>query len=125
MIAIISNWGADLSIGPNGDLLVASAEADVQARIVRRLLTNPGDYIWHTDYGAGLGTYVGETYSSRFIEGRINNQLQLESLVETSPAPAIHINQSPSDSSTTSITIQYQVAGIAYTSSFALGTGHN
>lgn len=82
---------------------------DVTQRIIRRLLTNPGDYVWHTDYGAGLGSYVGEPYSPSLIEGTILNQLQLEPLVAETPAPNILFNQSMAEPfSTNSVTVQYQ-----------------
>ena len=55
MDALFCPWGGDLSVGPGGDISVAPVEAEVEQRIIRRLLTNTGDYIWHISYGAGLG----------------------------------------------------------------------
>lgn len=47
-------WGSDLLIGPTGDLATASGTELGQQRVLRRLLTNASDYIWHLGYGAGL-----------------------------------------------------------------------
>ena len=52
-------WGGDLGAGNTGDIALASGTILGQQRILRRLLTNPGDYIWHTEYGAGLAQFVG------------------------------------------------------------------
>lgn len=112
MIAIICEWCGDLSVGPSGDIAVASIESNAQQRVIRRLLTNAGDYIWHTDYGAGLGSYVGRTYSPSSIEATILNQLQLEPVVDSIPVPTVQINQSIAGSfSSISVTVQYQIAG--------------
>jgi hypothetical protein len=124
MITIVCDWGADLSVGPSGDINVTIVQANVQQRVVRRLLTNPGDYIWHTNYGAGLGGYVGKPYSPGNIDGAILNQLQLEPLVAATPAPTVQINQSTTGpSATISVTVQYQVAGTSAENSVVLGLG--
>jgi hypothetical protein len=124
MIAIVCDWGGDLSVGSGGDINATPVQANVQQRVVRRLLTNPGDYIWHTDYGAGLGGYVGKPYSPGNIEGLILNQLQLESLVAATPAPTVEINQSAAGpSSTTSVSVQYQIVGTSTDDAVVLGLG--
>ena len=124
MITIVCDWGADLSVGPSGDIEMTPVQTNVQQRVIRRLLTNPGDYICHTNYGAGLGSYVGEPYSSANIEGAILNQLQLESLVAATPTPTVQISQSASGPmSAASVKVQYQVAGTSMENSVVLGLG--
>jgi hypothetical protein len=124
LIAIVCDWGGDLSVGPSGDIAVAPVQTEIQQRLVRRLLTSSGDYIWHTDYGAGLGKYVGETYVPNLIEGTILNQLQYEKLIAISPSPSVQINQSlAGDFSTISVTVQYQVTGTFTATSIVLGLG--
>ena len=71
MIALVCEWGGDLSVGPTGDIGVAPVQTEVQQRIIRRLLTNAGDYIWHINFGGGLGSYIGKPYSSALIEGTV------------------------------------------------------
>jgi hypothetical protein len=112
MIALICDWEGDLSISPSGDIAAVPRQSEVQSRIIRRLLTNPADYIWHTDYGAGLGSFVGEPYSPNIIEGVILNQLKSETLIARTPAPSVQITQAPVESSPTiSVTVQFQIVG--------------
>jgi hypothetical protein len=121
MISLTCEWGGDLSVSPTGDIGTVLAQSELQQRIVRRLLTNPGDYIWHLGYGAGLGGYVGEPYSPNNIESTILNQIQHETLVAANPLPAVQINQSMSGPlSTISVFVEYQVVGANTTGSVVL-----
>ena len=124
MITLVCDWGADLSVGPAGDINAVPIQANVQQRLVRRLLTNAGDYIWHTNYGAGLGGYVGQPYSPANIEGAVLNQLQLEPLVAATPTPTVKINRSATGPfSSIAVTVQYQVAGTSTENSVVLSVG--
>ena len=107
MIALVCEWGGDLSVGPTGDIGVAPVQTEVQQRIIRRLLTNAGDYIWHINFGGGLGSYIGKPYSSALIEGTILAQLQYEVLVAANPSPTFQISQSTAGSfSSTALTVR-------------------
>ena len=53
-----------LRAGAAGDLAPAAGTLRGQQRVLRRLLTNPGDYIWQPGYGAGLGQFVGKPASA-------------------------------------------------------------
>ena len=124
MIAVVCDWGGDISVGAGGDIAVAPVQIEIQQRLIRRLLTNPGEYIWHTEYGAGLGTFVGEPCSPGLIESTILNQLQHEALVAMNPSPTVQTDQSLTGSfSTTSVTIQYQITGTSAGMSVALTLG--
>jgi phage baseplate assembly protein W len=124
MIGVICDWGGDLVIGATGDISTVSIQADVQQRVIRRLLTNPGDYVWHDDYGAGLGSFVGQPSSPSLIKSTILNQLLLEALVSMTPAPTVQTSQSLTGLfSATSVTVQYEVAGAPGTKSFVFGSG--
>jgi hypothetical protein len=124
MIALVCDWGGDLFVGPTGDIGVADASSEIQQRIIRRLLTNSGDYIWHTEYGAGLGLYVGEPYSPGLVEDTILLQLQQEQLVAASPSPTVQIDQNPAQAlSSLSITISYQVKGMSTGTSIVVQSG--
>lgn len=81
--------GDDLSVSATGDLLIASGTEEGQQRVLRRLLTNPGDYIWHLDYGAGLPREVGNTLDTRRLNGLIRSQVFNESVVSRNPDPNI------------------------------------
>jgi hypothetical protein len=112
MNALVCAWGGDLSAGPGGDLNVAPVQAELQQRIIRRLLTNAGDYIWHTNYGAGLGSFVGESYSPDLVHATILGQLQYETVVASSPSPIVNCDRSISDTTgSISVNIQYQIVG--------------
>jgi hypothetical protein len=124
MIAVLSDWGGDLSAGPTGDIAVAPVQTEVQKRIIRRLLTNPGDYIWHLTYGAGLGAYVGAPLFPGFIESTILSQILLESLVASSPPPTVKIDQSlVAAMSAASVAVQYQIKGTSTGDSIVIGLG--
>jgi len=84
--------GGDLQLGPTGDLLLVDGTTLGQQRVLRRLLTNPGDYIWNLSYGAGLPAMVGQPANARAIEAIIRAQISQESVVATTPAPVVLVN---------------------------------
>ncbi len=57
--------------------------------MLRRLLTNPGDYIWHPEYGAGLPARIGTVLDTDEITGLIRTQMLLEEGVAQDPEPQI------------------------------------
>lgn len=88
----LAHWfGQDVSTDATGDLLTVEGTVRGQQRVLRRLLTNPGDYIWHTDYGAGLGRYVGANLNVEVIRAVIRAQLRLESAVAKTPIPTVTV----------------------------------
>ncbi len=98
-------FGGDLSIGPTGDLAVTDAQELTQQRVLRRLLTNQGDYIWQLTYGAGLGQFIGRPGVPELISGVIRAQMQLETQVMQSPAPSVSANVS--DDGTVMASVSY------------------
>ena len=107
-------WHQDLTILPNGDLMVcrgieptgsltpSSATVEGEQRVLRRLLTSPGSYIWHLEYGAGLPAYVGLPVQTRplsagevperlpkEINALILSQILLEDSVARDPLPRV------------------------------------
>lgn len=89
-------WDQDLAVGPTGDLLPVDGTTQGQQRVLRRLLTSPGSYIWHPEYGAGLPAYIGQTADTQGIEALIRAQLTLEASVAQDPAPVIQVQPIPS-----------------------------
>jgi phage baseplate assembly protein W len=83
--------GDDLSVSPTGDVLQVDGVDQTSQRILRRLLTNPGDYIWHPDYGAGLGRKIGTLLDIPALTGLIRSQIFLEAAVARTPAPVITV----------------------------------
>lgn len=86
------NWGQDLVLSSTNDLLVADGSTLSEQRIIRRLMTNALDYIWQPDYGAGIGSYVGQPLtddSFDAIQNSILSNIFLENTVSQNPQPDI------------------------------------
>ena len=92
---IFQNFGDDLSAGPGGDLLTVDGTMLGQQRVLRRLLTNPGSYVWHVDYGAGLPQFIGQPASAAQIQGIVQSQMLLEEAVAQSPPPSVDVSYYP------------------------------
>jgi hypothetical protein len=84
-------WGADLSVGAGGDLLLVTGTQRANQRVLRRLLTNPGDYLWSLSYGGGLALSIGQPLNTAAIEAVIRRQLEQEAVVSPSPSPLVDI----------------------------------
>ena len=82
-------FGGDIGAAANGDLATAAGSTLGQQRVLRRLLTNAGDYIWQLTYGAGLPTMIGTPVQPDAISGLVRSQIFLEATVARSPAPAV------------------------------------
>lgn len=88
------NYGEDISLTSLNDIAHSSGLIRSQQRVLRRLLTNPGDYIWHSNYGAGLAKYIGQSLNTeRFdeIKSTIISQIFLEDSVSKETQPEIFI----------------------------------
>jgi hypothetical protein len=84
-------WGGDLSLTLTGDIALAGGTTLGQQRVLRRLLTNPGDYLWHLTYGAGLAQFVGTPCDVAGINATIRSQIFMESSVARLPEPVIDV----------------------------------
>ncbi|MGP2486906.1 phage tail protein [Pantoea ananatis] len=109
--------GGDLSTSPAGDLRPVSASERGKQRILRRLMTNPGDYVFHPGYGAGLGRKIGENVNPGEWKALITGQMLLEDSVAVSPPPSVSLALIDGG---VSVSIQYTDAtsGISETLSF-------
>jgi len=83
--------GGDLDASSTGDLRPASGSEYVKQRILRRLMTNPGDYIFHPEYGAGVGKKVGEAVQPGEWKTLITGQMLLEDAVASHPPPEVKL----------------------------------
>ena len=95
MLDLSHVWSSDLSAGSSGDLATVTGSEAGQQRVLRRLLTNPGDYIWQPDYGAGLGGYVGGLVSPSAIAATIRSQMYKEACVAHDPEPVVDVQTGP------------------------------
>ena len=94
-------WRQDLTLLPDGDLLIASgvlktgvilvggATIEGEQRVLRRLLTTAGTYIWHLEYGAGLPGFVGQPAKIDALQALILSQIMLEDVVSKTPLPQV------------------------------------
>ena len=82
-------FGQDLTLGATGDLQAVDSILLSQQRILRRLMTNPGDYIWEPAYGAGLPRMIGKPFDLVAVTALIQAQMFLESSVVQQPPPQI------------------------------------
>ena len=104
---IYLQWGGDLVVSSSGDLAISSAADTINQRVYRRLLTNPGDYLWNIDYGGGLARFVGNPANPSAIEAVVRAQLLLETSIPSSPVPQV-------SASIVDVTNGYVVAQITY-----------
>ena len=89
-------FGADLALSSTGDIATVIGPQLAQQRVLRRLLTNPGDYIWNLTYGAGLAAFVGLPASATRIAAIVRSQIFKEAAVARSPEPLIDVEQTQS-----------------------------
>ena len=81
--------GGDLQLGPSGDLAIVRDDDQTQQRVLHRLLTSPGSYIWQLSYGAGLPGLVGTVASTQQIAAIIRAQMGYEASVAATPEPLV------------------------------------
>jgi hypothetical protein len=84
--------GGDVSISSTGDLQGCDGLLRSQQRVLRRLLTNPGDYLFQLNYGAGIQKYIGNNTKAGEIETLIQSQIALEDCVAQTPAPQVIVS---------------------------------
>ena len=111
-------WGTDLSWSPNGDLTLADVPTVTQQRVLRRLLTVPGDYIWSLDYGAGLASFVGLPGAANAIVSAIRGQLFKEKAVAQTPAPAVTLSPDQAGNIYVQVTYSDALLGTSQTIAF-------
>ena len=90
-----SGWAGDLSSSAAGDVVTVSLPTLGTERVVRRLLTNPGAYVWHPEYGAGLARFVGQPIDVASIQATVRSQMLLEPAVASQPEPVVIVQADP------------------------------
>lgn len=88
---IAHQFGNDLTLSPTGDLATSDGTQLGQERVLRRLLTNPQEYLWHLEYGAGLPGFVGQPANIARIRAVTRTQMYRESVVARTPASQISV----------------------------------
>jgi phage baseplate assembly protein W len=95
MTEIFQYFGSDVVLSANGDLLAADTPIGSRQRVLRRLLTNPKDYLWQPGYGAGLPSYIGLPLDEAALSALIKAQMYLEADVSHDPEPDVTLTQIP------------------------------
>lgn len=114
-------FGADLAPGATGDLATVRGTEWGRQRVLRRLLTNPGDYIWQPTYGAGLGRFVGQPVSAAQIRAVVRGQIFKEAAVSRSPEPVIDVAVDPTGVASVSISYADARTGEPQLLTFSIG----
>ena len=81
--------GEDLQLAGTGDLAIVTADQQTQQRVLHRLLTGAGTYIWQLTYGAGLPGLIGTVASQQQIAAIIKAQMAYEAAVSAAPEPQV------------------------------------
>jgi hypothetical protein len=84
-------WQQDLLLSLTADLQLATGSEAGRQRVLRRLLTNPGDYFAHPTYGAGLPAKVGSLASAAELQALVLTQMLQEQAVAQDPPPSVTV----------------------------------
>lgn len=84
-------WGSDIRLSPTGDLALVTGPDRSKERVLRRLLTNAGEYIFALDYGGNVPREIGAIANNAQISGQIAGQLKLEQTVSQASAPTVNV----------------------------------
>ena len=123
MADLFHQFGSDLTVGATGDLAAASGTLEGQQRVLRRLLTNPGDYIWQPGYGAGLGQFVGSPVSTAQIQAVVRSQIFKEAAVARTPEPIVEVSANTAGSVYVYIRYADAASGATQILSFSVDNG--
>ena len=93
MTDVYHYWGRDLGVSAQGGLETSTKVVRSQQRVLRRLLTNPGQYVFHPEYGGGLGEWVGSHAHIPTLKATIRQQIHMEKSVARTPAPIIEVTK--------------------------------
>lgn len=91
MTDLSHQWGSDLVLSPSGSLGLADGPKLGLQRVLRRLMTGGGEYIWNPTYGAGLPAAVGQPTNAPRIRAVVFAQMLQEAEVAKSPAPTVTV----------------------------------
>lgn len=82
-------WGEDIALSPTGDLGRSSGKVRSEQRVLRRLMTVAGEYLWQPEYGGSIPARIGRTLNLPEIRAAITGQMRLEPSVAQSPPPVV------------------------------------
>ncbi len=95
MTDLAHQWGGDLAFSPAGDMATVSGSKEGQQRVLRRILTISGNYIWELNYGGGAPALVGSLSTPQQVEATMRAQMLLEDAVSQLPPPVVNVAAIP------------------------------
>ena len=113
--------GFDLSVSATGDIGTVAGDEAVRERVLRRLLTIAGTYIWQLTYGGGLSQFVGSIANPALIQSIVRGQMLLESSVSRQPLPVVSVSSDAGGIVTANITYSSAVTGSVQQPTIAIG----
>lgn len=114
-------FSGDIGLSNTGDLAMVDGITESQQRIIRMILTNPGDYEFHPTYGIGAGGYVGATVADLdALCALISSQITQDPSVAPFPLPEV---TAKSSDTTLYVNIKYVDATTNTTQVLAFNTG--
>ena len=111
-------FGNDISVSASGDILATSGVELANQRILRRLMTNPGAVLFHPEYGAGLGRFVGQPADALQIRAVIFAQMLLEASVDQTVTPTVAVQVTDNGYVYVGVTFVYAPTGETSSLSF-------
>lgn len=93
-------FGTDVSFSSAGDDALVSGALELEQRIFRGLLTNKADDPFNPNYGAGLGSYIGQAVTPEKyaqLESDTLKVVMIEQDVQKLPLPKVSLNFSGND----------------------------
>lgn len=121
MTDVAHTMGVDLAIASTGDLLATDGDGAVRQRVLHRLLTNPGGYVWAPSYGGGLPQFVGRTLDAAALQAVVRNQMLLETAVARQPLPVVSVAVAADGTVSATITYGDAASGTVQQPSVVLG----
>ncbi len=115
-------FGDDLNVGSSGDLACVFDDEAVRERVLRRLLTSRGTYIWQPSYGAGLASFVGDIANAALLLSIVRGQMLLEADVARKPLPTVSVSAADSGIVTAMITYVSAMTGLTQQPVLTLGS---
>lgn len=73
--------GADLVTTPAGDFAIVEGDEALRQALIRRVITNPGEYAVLPGYGAGARSYVKER-NTRAIRDELVERIRAQAILE-------------------------------------------
>lgn len=79
---------------------MATGQELAQQSVIRRLLTNPGDDLYASEYGAGLPLQIGQPAHDERLRATILRNLRLEVRVDQAKPITVTVQTDPATSQT-------------------------